>query len=138
MNGSKGYCRSIFASTTVSQVRQKKCDYTTSLRNLERISDSIHEQRSIGGISNASSARRERGTVVHDVVCVVQCEKRQKGQRAPDAPAFTPRRLQEHWPSPRLPARRPTSPRRRPPMTPITLRRTIRYGSGGREWAIEE
>ncbi|VDM75546.1 unnamed protein product [Strongylus vulgaris] len=29
-------------------VRQKKCDYTTSLRNLERISDSIHEQRSIG------------------------------------------------------------------------------------------
>uniref|UniRef100_A0A1I7WWG8 Striatin domain-containing protein n=1 Tax=Heterorhabditis bacteriophora TaxID=37862 RepID=A0A1I7WWG8_HETBA len=30
-------------------VRQKKCDYTTSLRNLERISDSIHEQRSIGG-----------------------------------------------------------------------------------------
>ncbi|KJH41055.1 hypothetical protein DICVIV_12980, partial [Dictyocaulus viviparus] len=30
-------------------VRQKKCDYTTSLRKLERISDSIHEQRSIGG-----------------------------------------------------------------------------------------
>lgn len=49
-------------------MRQKKCDYTTSLRNLERISDSIHEQRSIGGISNASSARRERGTVVHGVV----------------------------------------------------------------------
>ncbi|VDL76887.1 unnamed protein product [Nippostrongylus brasiliensis] len=32
-----------------AEVRQKKCDYTTSLRNLERISDSIHEQRSIGG-----------------------------------------------------------------------------------------
>uniref|UniRef100_A0A158PHM8 SH3 domain-binding protein 5-like n=1 Tax=Angiostrongylus costaricensis TaxID=334426 RepID=A0A158PHM8_ANGCS len=32
-----------------SEVRQKKSDYTTSLRNLERISDSIHEQRSIGG-----------------------------------------------------------------------------------------
>ncbi|CAJ0609298.1 unnamed protein product [Cylicocyclus nassatus] len=31
-----------------AEVRQKKCDYTTSLRNLERISDSIHEQRSIG------------------------------------------------------------------------------------------
>ncbi|GMR29883.1 hypothetical protein PMAYCL1PPCAC_00078, partial [Pristionchus mayeri] len=44
-----------------TEVRQKKCDYTTSLRNLERISDSIHEQRSIGGISNASSARKERG-----------------------------------------------------------------------------
>ncbi|PIO69657.1 SH3 domain-binding protein 5, partial [Teladorsagia circumcincta] len=34
-----------------AEVRQKKCDYTTSLRNLERISDSIHEQRSIGGYS---------------------------------------------------------------------------------------
>ncbi|KAK6009023.1 SH3 domain-binding protein 5 [Ostertagia ostertagi] len=34
-----------------AEVRQKKCDYTTSLRNLERISDSIHEQRSLGGWS---------------------------------------------------------------------------------------
>ncbi|CAI4229846.1 unnamed protein product [Auanema sp. JU1783] len=32
-----------------TEVRQKKCDYTTSLRNLEKISDSIHEQRSLGG-----------------------------------------------------------------------------------------
>ncbi|GMT31148.1 hypothetical protein PFISCL1PPCAC_22445 [Pristionchus fissidentatus] len=43
-----------------TEVRQKKCDYTTSLRNLERISDSIHEQRSIGGLSTASSARKEK------------------------------------------------------------------------------
>ena len=40
------------------QVRQKKSDYNTSLRNLERISDSIHEQRSIGAASLAS----ERGS----------------------------------------------------------------------------
>lgn len=33
------------------EVRQKKTDYTTSLRNLEVISDSIHEQRSIGECS---------------------------------------------------------------------------------------
>ncbi|PAV80726.1 hypothetical protein WR25_03320 [Diploscapter pachys] len=37
-----------------SEVRQKKSDYNTSLRNLERISDSIHEQRSIGAASLAS------------------------------------------------------------------------------------
>ncbi|VDK56581.1 unnamed protein product [Anisakis simplex] len=37
------------------EVRQKKFDYTTSLRNLEQISDSIHEQRSL------SSMKRETG-----------------------------------------------------------------------------
>lgn len=37
-----------------AEVRQKKCDYTTSLRNLERISDSIHEQRSIGSARSAN------------------------------------------------------------------------------------
>ncbi|CAI5454661.1 unnamed protein product [Caenorhabditis angaria] len=31
-----------------SEVRQKKNDYTTSLRNLERISEQIHEERSTG------------------------------------------------------------------------------------------
>lgn len=29
------------------EVKQKKCDYTASLRNLEQISDSIHEERSV-------------------------------------------------------------------------------------------
>ncbi|KAK5968368.1 Guanine nucleotide exchange factor rei-2 [Trichostrongylus colubriformis] len=38
-----------------AEVRQKKCDYTTSLRNLERISDSIHEQRSISGCDSGSA-----------------------------------------------------------------------------------
>lgn len=41
--------------TSIIKVRQKKSDYTTSLRNLERISDSIHEQRSLGGTSNRSA-----------------------------------------------------------------------------------
>lgn len=30
-----------------TEVKQKKRDYTSSLRNLERISDSIHEERSV-------------------------------------------------------------------------------------------
>uniref|UniRef100_A0AAF5Q5N2 SH3 domain-binding protein 5 n=1 Tax=Wuchereria bancrofti TaxID=6293 RepID=A0AAF5Q5N2_WUCBA len=38
-----------------SEVRQKKYDYTSSLRNLEQISDAIHEERSL------SSVRREPG-----------------------------------------------------------------------------
>uniref|UniRef100_A0A915BGC5 SH3 domain-binding protein 5-like protein n=1 Tax=Parascaris univalens TaxID=6257 RepID=A0A915BGC5_PARUN len=38
-----------------SEVRQKKFDYTTSLRNLEQISDAIHEERSL------SSMKREAG-----------------------------------------------------------------------------
>ncbi|VDD97229.1 unnamed protein product [Enterobius vermicularis] len=38
-----------------TEVRQKKFDYTTSLRNLEQISDSIHEERSLSGM------RREAG-----------------------------------------------------------------------------
>ncbi|CAG9536659.1 unnamed protein product [Cercopithifilaria johnstoni] len=38
-----------------SEVRQKKYDYTCSLRNLEQISDAIHEERSL------SNVRREPG-----------------------------------------------------------------------------
>lgn len=38
-----------------TEVRQKKFDYTTSLRNLEQISDTIHEERSL------SSMKREAG-----------------------------------------------------------------------------
>uniref|UniRef100_A0A914WN52 Uncharacterized protein n=1 Tax=Plectus sambesii TaxID=2011161 RepID=A0A914WN52_9BILA len=38
-----------------AEVRQKKVDYTTSLRNLERISDAIHEERQIAGL------KREQG-----------------------------------------------------------------------------
>lgn len=38
-----------------TEVRQKKFDYTTSLRNLEQISDAIHEERSL------SSMKREAG-----------------------------------------------------------------------------
>jgi hypothetical protein len=30
-----------------TEVKQKKRDYTSSLRNLEQISDSIHEERSV-------------------------------------------------------------------------------------------
>ncbi|CAD6189115.1 unnamed protein product [Caenorhabditis auriculariae] len=37
------------------EVRQKKNDYTTSLRNLERISDQIHEERSLEGSSEDST-----------------------------------------------------------------------------------
>ncbi|CAJ0933491.1 unnamed protein product, partial [Mesorhabditis belari] len=39
-----------------AEVRQKKQDYTTSLRNLEKISDSIHEQRSLGSARSLSTA----------------------------------------------------------------------------------
>lgn len=39
-----------------TEVRQKKFDYTTSLRNLEQISDSIHEERSLSGIKREVSA----------------------------------------------------------------------------------
>lgn len=35
-----------------AEVRQKKNDYTTSLRNLERISDRIHEERSTGSLES--------------------------------------------------------------------------------------
>ncbi|VDM45186.1 unnamed protein product [Toxocara canis] len=38
-----------------AEVRQKKFDYTTSLRNLEQISDAIHEERSL------TSMKREAG-----------------------------------------------------------------------------
>jgi hypothetical protein len=34
-----------------SEVRQKKLDYTTSLRNLEKISDAIHEERQVNRLS---------------------------------------------------------------------------------------
>lgn len=30
-----------------AEIKQKKRDYTSSLRNLEQISDSIHEERSV-------------------------------------------------------------------------------------------
>uniref|UniRef100_A0AC35TKQ8 SH3 domain-binding protein 5-like n=1 Tax=Rhabditophanes sp. KR3021 TaxID=114890 RepID=A0AC35TKQ8_9BILA len=38
------------------EVKQKKNDYTTSLKNLERISDSIHEERSLSSIKRGSRA----------------------------------------------------------------------------------
>ncbi|TKR72310.1 hypothetical protein L596_019781 [Steinernema carpocapsae] len=36
------------------EVKQKKCDYTTSLRNLEQISESIHEERSLSSVKRGS------------------------------------------------------------------------------------
>uniref|UniRef100_A0A1I7T8T9 Guanine nucleotide exchange factor rei n=1 Tax=Caenorhabditis tropicalis TaxID=1561998 RepID=A0A1I7T8T9_9PELO len=41
-----------------AEVRQKKNDYTTSLRNLEKISDRIHEERSTGSLESAISFDR--------------------------------------------------------------------------------
>ncbi|KAK0400453.1 hypothetical protein QR680_015252 [Steinernema hermaphroditum] len=37
-----------------AEVKQKKCDYTTSLRNLEQISESIHEERSLSSVKRGS------------------------------------------------------------------------------------
>ncbi|CAL2052778.1 unnamed protein product [Caenorhabditis brenneri] len=42
-----------------AEVRQKKNDYTTSLRNLERISERIHEERSNGSLESAVSSDHE-------------------------------------------------------------------------------
>lgn len=42
-----------------AEVRQKKNDYTTSLRNLERISERIHEERSTGSLESAVSSDQE-------------------------------------------------------------------------------
>ncbi|CAJ0583965.1 unnamed protein product, partial [Mesorhabditis spiculigera] len=39
-----------------AEVRQKKQDYTKSMHNLEKISDTIHEQRSIGSARSLSTA----------------------------------------------------------------------------------
>uniref|UniRef100_A0A0K0FWG7 SH3 domain-binding protein 5-like (inferred by orthology to a human protein) n=1 Tax=Strongyloides venezuelensis TaxID=75913 RepID=A0A0K0FWG7_STRVS len=38
------------------EVKQKKSDYTSSLKNLERISESIHEERSLSSIKRSSRA----------------------------------------------------------------------------------
>ncbi|CAO4382925.1 unnamed protein product [Caenorhabditis nigoni] len=42
-----------------AEVRQKKNDYTTSLRNLERISERIHEERSTGSLESGVSSDQE-------------------------------------------------------------------------------
>ncbi|MFH4983238.1 hypothetical protein AB6A40_009947 [Gnathostoma spinigerum] len=42
-----------------AEVRQKKLDYTTSLRNLEHISDNIHEERSLGSSKRSGSMRQK-------------------------------------------------------------------------------
>ncbi|KAI6218867.1 SH3 domain-binding protein 5-like protein [Aphelenchoides fujianensis] len=49
-----------FGSTEAAEVKQKKRDYTSSLRNLEQISDSIHEERSL--TSTKHSARTPDST----------------------------------------------------------------------------
>uniref|UniRef100_A0A915PWY6 Uncharacterized protein n=1 Tax=Setaria digitata TaxID=48799 RepID=A0A915PWY6_9BILA len=61
-----------------SEVRQKKYDYTSSLRNLEQISDAIHEERSL------SSVRREPGVGCESPDlpnCEVTAYEKEKEQR---------------------------------------------------------
>lgn len=43
-----------------AEVRRKKTDYTTSLRNLERISERIHEERSTGSLESGVSDLEDR------------------------------------------------------------------------------
>uniref|UniRef100_A0A0N5AAU4 SH3 domain-binding protein 5-like n=1 Tax=Syphacia muris TaxID=451379 RepID=A0A0N5AAU4_9BILA len=49
-----------------TEVRQKKFDYTTSLRNLEQISDSIHQERSLSGIKPGVNLYRKDSKVIKD------------------------------------------------------------------------
>lgn len=60
-----------------SEVRQKKYDYTSSLRNLEQISDAIHEERSL------SNVRREAGVGCesHDLPISETALDKEKAQR---------------------------------------------------------